>query len=286
MQFLENLLTVLDTQMETPLPYGWFHLLFFALSILAAIALCVTHKHAGPDRVRKVVLWVSIACILLEIYKQINYSFTVTESGIAFDYQWYAFPWQFCSTPMYIGLVAGLTKKGKLHDATCAYLATFSMFAGLAVMFYPVSVFIGTVGINIQTMICHGSMITLGIYLLYSGHVKLEHKTILKAVCVFAVMIGIAIIMNEIAHASGLLETETFNMFFISPYCEPSLPVYSLVQNAVAFPLCLVLYIAGFTLAAYLILLVAMGIRRIRLNSQRSHRRLPKAVALGAAQRI
>ena len=127
-------------------------------------------------------------------------------------------------------------------------------------MVYPNDVFISTIGINIQTMICHGSMITIGIYLLYSGHVKLEHKTILKAVPVFACTLGIAMIMNEIAHASGL---EGFNMFYISPYEAHHLPVYSLVQDVVPYPFDLFIYIAGFTAAAYLMLLIGMGVRAV-----------------------
>ncbi len=259
MTFWETVLRLLDAQMDTPTPYGWFHLLSFLLSILAAVYLCVRHKNDPPERVRTVVLVVATIVTVLEIYKQINYSFSY-ENGITFDYQWYIFPWQFCSTPMYVGLLAGLTKKGKLHDALCAFLATYAVFAGLGVMFYPTTVFIGTIGINIQTMICHGSMIFIGAYLFATGHVKLEHKSILKALPVFAVAVLVAVVMNEIAYQSGLLATEDFNMFFISPYCDPHLPVYSLVQGVIPFPWCLMIYILGFTAAAYIVLLLAMGI--------------------------
>lgn len=256
----QSLLRVMDLQMERPGLYGWFHLLWLAITVLTAVALCRWYpKDRKPNTV---ILAITVSVILLELYKQINYSFSY-EQGIVFDYQWYAFPFQFCSTPMYVGLLAGLTRKGRVHEAACAYLATFAVFAGLCVMLYPADVFIGTVGINIQTMICHGSMIYLGVYLLYSGYVKLEHKTVLKAAAVFAVCVVLAMIMNEIAHATGLLERETFNMFFISPYCDPSLPVYSLVQAVVPYPWNLLIYIAGFTLAAYLILLLAMGIRML-----------------------
>jgi hypothetical protein len=129
------------------------------------------------------------------------------------------------------------------------------------VKIYPGDVFIDTIGINIQTMICHGSMVMLGIYLLVSGYVKLEHKTILKAMCVFSVAVTMAAVMNEIAHFSGL--EETFNMFFVSRYFESTLPVYGAVHNAVPFPLNLVIYILGFTLASYIILLIAMGVHKI-----------------------
>lgn len=261
MSVFEQILRVLDTQMVTPEPYGWFHMMWFVLSVVAAVLLCLWHKKDPSEaRIRRVVLWVSVTVAVLEVYKMINYSFSY-DNGISYDFQWYAFPFQFCSTPMYVGIIAGLLKKGKVHDSLYAYLATYSLFAGLAVMVYPVSVFIGTVGINIQTMFCHGSMITLAIYLMYTGYVKLEYRTILKAMPVFVVAVLMASVMNEVAHLSGLLEHETFNMFYISPYCEPHLPVYSLVQQKMAYPWCLIIYVIGFTLAAFIMLLVGMGLK-------------------------
>lgn len=269
MSFWQSFLAFLDSSMETPASFGWFHLMWLAITFLALIPLCRFLKKPGEDHVRRVVLVTAIVVTILEIYKQINYSFSYTD-GIIFDYQWYAFPFQFCSTPMYIGLLAGLTKKGKVHESLCAYLATYAMFAGLCVMIYPNDVFVDTIGINIQTMICHGSMITIGIYLFASGYVKLQHKTILKAMPIFAINVALAAVMNEIAYLTGLLETETFNMFFISPHCDPSLLVYSEVQKLVPFPFCLIIYIVGFTLASYLILLIAMGVGMlVRKNRQR-----------------
>ena len=270
MSFWQSLLALLDTAMETPASFGWFHLMWLAITFLALIPLYRFPKQPSDGHVRKIVLVTAIVVTVLEVYKQINYSFSYT-NGIVFDYQWYAFPFQFCSTPMYIGLLAGLTKKGKIHESLCAYLATYAMFAGLAVMIYPNDVFVKTIGINIQTMICHGSMITIGIYLFATGYVKLQHKTILKAVPVFAVTVSMAAVMNEIAYQAGLLETETFNMFFISPHCDPSLLVYSDVQKVVPFPFSLIIYIVGFTLASYVILLIAMGIGAL---IRKTHRRV------------
>jgi hypothetical protein len=253
--------------MTTPTLYGWFHLLFLAITVIVAVVLIKKFKNPSEKTVRKILLIFAVVSLVLEVYKQINFTFSYDGAVITADYQWYAFPFQFCSTPMYLSLLAALVKNKKVHDALCAYLATFALFAGLCVMFYPPQVFIATIGINIQTMICHGVMISMGIYLLGSGYVKLEHKTILKAIPVFAVCIALACVMNEIAYFSGLLENETFNMFYISPHCEPSLPVYSLVQQVVPFPWCLIIYIAAFSLASYLILLIAMLIKRLAKKS-------------------
>lgn len=259
MSFLSGVLRFFDLRMERPELYGWFHLLWLALTLTATLWLCLHHKDVPPKHIRRLVFVTAFIVVVLEIYKQINFGFSY-KNGITFDYAWYAFPFQFCSTPMYIGLLAGLTRRGRIHKGACAYLATYAVFAGICVMLYPSTVFVEVIGINIQTMVCHGSMIVIGIYLLCSGYVKLEHKTILRAMPVFAVCVLMAVTMNEVAHLTGLLETDTFDMFFISPYCEPSLPVYSLIQGTVPFPWCLLIYVLGFTLAAYLILLVAIGI--------------------------
>ncbi len=260
---MADFLRILDTEMETPQPYGWFHLLFLALSILASVGLCLWHKRSGTEkRVRQVVFFTALLVIVLEIYKLVNFSFDY-ENGITFDFAWYAFPWQFCSTPMFVGALTGIFRKGKIHQALCSYLATFAMFAGICVMLSPTTAFISTVGINIQTMVCHGSMITVGIYLLYSGYVKAEQKTLLRALPVFITAVLIAMVLNEIAYRSGLLETDGFNMFYISPHQEPHLPVYSLIQPILPYPVCVMLYICAFTLASELILLLAMAAKKL-----------------------
>lgn len=263
MELFHSILKIFDYRIERPVVFGWFHWVWIALTILVAVALCIWHKRSGTeDRVRRVVMGNAIFVIILEIYKMINYSF-LESNGYAFDFQWYAFPWQFCSTPMYVGLLAGIIRKGKVHESLMAYLATFSVFAGLCVTIYPGDVFIEVLGINIQSMICHASMISVGVYLFYSDYVKLEHKTILKAIPVFAVCVTIALVLNEVVYHSGILNGEAFNMFYISPYFDSTLPIYGAVHNAVSAPWNIVIYILGFSLAAYVILLIAMGIGKI-----------------------
>lgn len=269
MDILKRLLEIFETKMEIPKQFGWFHLMFWGITIASAVLLCVTDKNKDPDRARRVVLIMSIITIVLEIYKQTVFTFSVTDGKIVADFAWYVFPFQFCSMPMYIGLLAGLTRRGRLHDACCAFLATYSLFAGLCVMIYPGDVFCGLLGINIQTMIWHGSMVSIGAYLLYSGHVKLRHKTILGAIAVFAACIVCAMILNEVVYYTVPLDGDTFNMFYISRHFPGTLPVYSSVQKVVPYPFCVIIYIAAFSVVAYVILLAAMGIRKLYSNIAR-----------------
>lgn len=257
MTFWAKTLRLFSASMPTPKPFGIFHVFFLIFSISIGLLLCRYCKNPSEKFIRIFLLLVSVMVIILEIYKQIHFGI-INAGGKGFKMHWYFFPFQFCSTPMYIGLLAAVVKKYKTHYRLCTYLATYALFAGICVMAYPGDVYTNTFGVNVQTSICHGSMITVGIFLLGSGYVKSEHRTILKAVPVFVSLVGIAMVLNEAAHLSGLTKTVEFNMFFISPYCEPYLPVYSAVQRAVPFPLCVFIYVCGFTLAGYFMVLISM----------------------------
>ena len=267
--------------MAVPAPYGPFHVFFIIASIFCGFLIARHCANKGETFIRRFLLAESLLITVLEIYKQINFSFHVDGSQILFDYQWYAFPFQFCSTPMYIGLLAAVVKRKTLHMRLCSYLGTYALFAGICVMAYPSTVFIDTMGINIQTMVCHGSMITVGIVLLRTGYITGTIKTVIRAIPVFLILVLTAVGMNEIAYQTGLLESETFNMFFISPYCAPELPVYSQIQGIVPFPFSVLIYVAGFTAASGIIMLLSK-VFHISSTSSLSHqthtpklRRLP-----------
>lgn len=273
MDIATEVLAFLQAEMETPTSYGWFHLLCWGVMLLLIAVLCTKYRKCSGEVIRKVVFYTAVLTAVLETYKQIVFSFHIGDNGVYFDFQWYSFPFQFCSSPMYVGLLTGIFRKGKVHEALCAYLATYSLFAGLCVMIYPNDVFIEMIGINIQTMVWHGGMVVIGIWLLVTQYVKLEHRSVMQAACVFVGVIGIAIVLNEVAWYSGIIGDETFNMFYISRHFPGTLPVYSLVQEAVAYPWCLVIYIAAFTMAAHIVLMIAMLCKHIAL------RRTEKAIA-------
>ncbi|MGD9901614.1 MAG: YwaF family protein [Spirochaetales bacterium] len=267
MNFFERILDFLDGQMATPTAYGWFHLMMLSIMIALAIFMVVKFRNADDKTNRKILLTFSIIMILFEIYKQLNFSYN--GSTDVWDYQWYAFPFQFCSVPMYVMLLAGLLHKGKVQNALFAFLGTYTLFAGLAVMLYPGDVFIGTIGINIQTMIHHGLMLVIGVYMLASGRAKLEHKTILSASLVFAIIVAMALGMDYVMYSTGIVGSETFNMFFISPYFGNHLPILSMIRADYPYLVFLAAYILGFALVAYIMLLLGMLVRLIsrRINN-------------------
>ena len=79
----------------------------------------------------------------------------------------------------------------------------------------------------------------------------------------------IALGLNISIYNSGILNGETFNMFYISPYFISSLPVFDLIQENVPYVLFLIIYVVLLMLGAAIIL----GISKLVLFL---HRRLVK----------
>ncbi len=254
LSFWQSLFKGLDASMTTPSSFGWYHFLCLALVIGLCVIVAVYCRDLSDKRYDRILLYTTIAMVALEIYKQLNFSYNWEEN--VWDYSWYIFPFQFCSTPMYVMPLAIIFRKKQLvRDALRAYLATYGLFAGLAVMVYPDNVFIETIGVNIQTMVHHGGMVVIGVLTWVSGKAKLSHKTVLYALPVFAALSTLALGANFLWHFVG--NDESFNMFYISPYYNSSLPILSTLQPLLPYPVFLIVYLVGFTLAAYIMLLLA-----------------------------
>ena len=255
---LEKLLPILEYRAAIPAVFGLYHIAWLLLTVAATVLLCLLYKKGCIKKPERIVWITAVIVIVLEIYKQIVFCYSIEWGVLTFEYQWFILPWQFCSMPMYVGLLAGILR-GKARNFMHCFLATYAIFGGLTVMIYPAQVYTAEIGVNIQTMICHASMIVIGVFLFYTGLVKTEFKSLLKATAVFAVSLGIAVGINEWAYRAGIMEgAHRVNMFYVSPYCEPTLPIYSDVQRVVPFPWSLLIYIVGFCAIACIILLIAM----------------------------
>ena len=256
MSFFEKLLVFMESEMTEPTLYGWFHILSLVLLAVATFAVIRLFKGRSERAVSRFAMVVWIVLVLLEVYKQIVFTLEYENGMVEYDYQWYAFPYQFCSTPMYVLPLVAFLKEGRVRDGAIAYMSTFSLFAGFAVMLYPADVYVSTIGINIQTMIHHGSQILLGVFFIFRYCSRHSVKYFLRGVGVFAVTVAIALVMNVAVFNifESLAIDETFNMFYISPYFDCTLPVLSGVYTAVPYPLFLIVYIFGFTFAGALVL--------------------------------
>lgn len=254
MQYLEKVLSFLQSfKMIKPTNYGWFHILCLIITILITIVLI----YKKPNK-KKTMLVISIIMILFETYKQLSFSF---DNGI-WNYQWYGFPFQFCATPMYVALVAGLTKNKKIEEYCYSFLATFGLIAGVSVMLYPNTVFVKEVLINIQTMQHHGFMVVMGAYILATHSVNRKYKEVIKeGFLVFIILVTLALTLDIITYylnIDGGLE-----MFFISPFHTSELPVFNIIYEKVPYIIFLLIYLFAFFLGGSIIYDFAKLIKKL-----------------------
>lgn len=245
MNFIEKIIYFLKAEMPVPGAFSLWHI----ISLLAVVGACVLAgilmRNVGNKGLRIFLVVTSIVLIFFELLKQGVFSMSVVDGVVKWDYAWYVFPFQFCSMPMYIGLIAGIIRPGKVQDCLLSFLSTFAILAGLIVMFVPSQVYCAWTFINIQTMVYHGAMLMVGSVILVGKHVRIKFKTILKGALVFAICMVLALTMDIMAVKVFNIQ-ETFNMFFISPYFPCTMPVFSIIYQKVPYIVFLLLYLIGF----------------------------------------
>lgn len=268
MTFLEKIIAAVSGTMQRPAPYGWFHLMMCGAVLALTIIIAIVFRNSS-DKQNRIILFVfAMVSLLFEVYKQLVFSYDASTD--VWSYRWYAFPFQFCSTPMYVALIAALIKKGKVQESMLSFLAVFGMPAGLLVIITVGDIFTDLIGINIQTMIHHGGQVLVGVYLLACGRVKINWKTPLKALPVFIALVAIALTLNIVVY--NAVTKDVFNMFFISPYIEPSIVLFPIIYNNAPYPIFLLTYILGFTLLAYITTTVVFGIKMLCKFTARAFR--------------
>lgn len=266
MDFLKQLYEIMNTAVDVPESYGTYHLTCAALTLIIAVLLVATFKNAKEKTVRVITAIMWIIIVILEVVKQLLFSVYIDASGsFGWDYSWYSFPFQFCSSPLYILPIVAFAKNGKLRDAAIVFLGTFSVFAGTCVMVFPGDVFIELDFINVQTMVHHGSQIFFGACLAFRYRDKLNLKNLARATAIFTILCAIALALNLATYHLfpiwGI--DEAFNMFFISPYFHCTLPILSDVFKLLPYPAFLCVYVFGFMLCAGLVMLIMKGLIKI-----------------------
>ena len=258
MKFWVWLLSILESEMPVPTTYGWFHLLWIALAVSFTAFLCRRFGDCSDLVMRRIAIIVFITLIVADLYRQIVYDFVSYDAELerfVWDYGWYAFPFQLCSAVHYVLPFVIWGREGHVRDACISFLCFFSTLGGVAVFLFPESCFTPSVGVNIQTMLHHGMQISLGIFFAFHERRKLTLRYFLRGVPVFLALVVVAIILNFTVHHVFVLigSNDVFDMFYISPYYTPALPIIGVLKPALPYPIFLFVYILAICLGAFLI---------------------------------
>lgn len=238
-------------------PYGVFHLSFFAAALVVGLLLCI-FAHDARERTVRVAL-VAAGCVLLflECYKQL----VMSRAGGEWRYLWVAFPFQFCTTPMFVMILAGALRPGRFRDGLLVYLSSFSLVAGLAVMIFAGQVFdTSLIGVCVQTMIHHGCMVAIGMWLAVWSRGRIGIRAWVWSLVTFLSLELIAIVLNAVIN--GAFGPGTVDLFYIASTGTTDIPVIGDVRRALPYPVYLLCYDMTFATASLLFCLAYKLTRR------------------------
>ena len=243
----ERFVRALKTVITPPKPWGAFHASFFAaMLLLAALLFFFSAKlKKRPRLVYGLTIGMGAFLLFIEAFKQFYYAVQIGEDGLYWgEYQWHAFPFQFCSAPLYACIALCFFKKGAIHDGLCCFLATFGAFAGAGVMTTPGAVLIDSLFIDLHTMFWHTAVFLLGVLQWAGGAFERGVRSYLAACAFFVLLVAVALILD---FSLPQLAEENFNLFYIGPYLPCTINVLDKVWAAVPYPVFLLIYIFGFT---------------------------------------
>ncbi len=266
MNTFEEILYLLQGKMEEPQPWGWFHFMWLFLVAVASIILYINRKKYSEKQLKWVLGVYGIGALILEVIKQLiwSFNFDAATNIITWDYQWYAAPFQLCSTPIFVTVACLFLKTGKVRSALLAYVAYTTILGSIATMLIPTDCFTDFTEVNIHTMWLHCGSFVVSLYLLMTGAVKDNKSDLFGAFISFGAFATVANVMNIVLYNSGILNGETFDMFYISPYFISALPVFDKIQENVPYLIFLLTYVVVILGGTLLIFGLNKLVRRIR----------------------
>lgn len=251
--------------MTEPKVYGFFHILFILIDIIATVLLIIFFRNSREKIMKRIVFIAWIILVFFEIGKQ----FLMSYSNETLNYNWGAFPFQFCETPLYAFPILLLNKNEKVRNALISFISTYVFFAGLAIMVNPSTVLTGNIFLCIRQMVEHGIQISIGLYLFAWNRKNANLKSFAWGALIFVISVIMAILLNVII---GNIVKQEINMFYLNKNYSSVIIILKDIQPHVPWIIFVLLYIVGFSGLALATYYLEVGIyslyKRIKQNSE------------------
>ena len=232
--------------------FGAFHIaaVLVAVIIAAAGAVCAKRlSDAGRVRLLAVCGWV---LALMEIYKQL-FLYCVVNGG---TYDWWYFPFQLCSVPVYLCILLPFLCRGAdgVRSSTAGpvftFLAVYTFTGAAAALIIPEDYLRSYVTLTLHGFIWHGILLMISLTILLSRMADLSRRGFARATVLFLVMCAAAVCINiaveplmAASYAEGLIPHSYAAMFYLNPYHLSPQPLVDIIQKSAGIPLGLALYV-------------------------------------------
>ena len=233
--------------MEKPPAYGAFHLTFTFVGLAISLLLAWRFRKLGDKGNKILLMSFGIFLALCEIYKQLFYYYQVHDH----EYPWWIFPFQMCSVPMYLCLIAPWLKPGKVRRGIYCFMMSYNLLGGVMAFIEPSGIVHEYWTLTLHAFIWHMSLIFLGLYLGLSHRGGKTMEDFKLSAITYLVLCVIAFSLNlALQNISG----GTVNNFYIGPGNSP-LAVFKTICETLGWYVNTLLYLPAVSLGAFLLFL-------------------------------
>ena len=271
-----DILSYTAWQMEAPVLFSAFHVTAALLAVtFAAVAAVFFARRiaASADRKRalgRVLFTSGIILAVLEIYKQL-FLFYIVNGGVC---DWWFFPFQLCSVPMYLCILYPLVND-RLRSTFLTFMSGYTFVSAAAALIYPDDMLRTYISLTVHGFVWHGLLLFLSLLVMFSGEADSSAAGLLRAASLFAVLSLAAVcfnaaiepVMQSIHSAHPDIPHSWAAMFYMNPYHISPQPLVDSIQKTAGIPAGLVLYA---------IVIACFSSLVCKLSYRASHRRLPK----------
>ncbi len=160
----------------------------------------------GTDRI---LFGCGIFLSVTELYKQLFLYYAINNR----TYDWWFFPFQLCSLPMYFCLLMPFLPSGRVKTALCTFMQDYNLLGGIAALAVPEGFRHIHWSLTLHGYLWHILLVLIGLFIFLTGRSDLKPGGFKDTIPIFAVCCCLASAINILAPGQGRAD-----MFYISPY--------------------------------------------------------------------
>ena len=246
------MLEVLDAFFESiswpmePFPsYGAFHILYTLIGFAVCGFVAWSLRSVSDKKFRWILFTIGFVLAVSEVFKQLFYFFVMQDNR----YSWGDFPFQLCSIPMYLCLIAPWLKPGKLQRGMYSFMVLYNLLGGAISFTEPSGLLLDHWFLTIHALVWHMLLVFIGLLICFSKRGGNRQSDYAGAPWTFITLCGIALVLNCFVQ---FVLGENMNMFFVGPGNSP-IVVFKQFSEWFGWYINTPIYIFAVCLGAYLV---------------------------------
>ena len=234
--------------MTPPVPYQAFHICFTAAGLTAVVFLAYyTSKKLKKAKITPLLFGCGVFLGVSEIWKQLFLYYIVNKEA----YNWWYFPFQLCSLPMYFCLLLPLVHSETKRKILFTFMQDFNLLGGIMALAEPSGLFHPYWLLTLHGLIWHLLLIFIGLVIAFFHLADLSFRGYVKALPLFCICCAVADFINRTAKPLGQAD-----MFYISPYYPSAQVFFHEIALALGITLGNLIYLLAVCIGGLLIHLI------------------------------